>query len=174
MGAVTPASGAPPPLTPPAPLTERHDTSQFDCGRPPLNDWLRQRALRNEGRASRCFVVCDGLRVVGYYALAAGSVGMTEVPGALRRNMPTSIPVLVLGRLAVDLRHHQRGIGPGLLRDALRRALSVAGNVGARALLVHAIDPDVVPFYTQYGFRVFPEGGLTCFLPLEEVAAALG
>lgn len=155
------------------PLTERHDVSQFDCGKPPLDEWLRQRALKNEGRASRCFVVCDGVQVVGYYALAAGSVGAEETPRALRRNMPRPIPVLVLGRLAVDRRYHGKGIGPGLLKDALRRALSVAGNVGARAILVHAIDREVASFYTQYGFKPFPEGELTFFLPIEEVAAAL-
>jgi len=173
VGALTPGSPAVQTLTPPQPIAERHDVSQFDCGKPPLNDWLRQRALRNEGLASRCFVVCDGNEVVGYYALAAGSVGATDVPGVLRRNMPRSIPVLVLGRLAVDARQHGKGIGPGLLKDALRRALTVSESVGARAILVHAIDQEVVSFYTQYGFKAFPEGELTLFLPMRDVAAAL-
>jgi predicted N-acetyltransferase YhbS len=88
--------------------------------------------------------------------------------------MPPQVPVLVLGRLAVDLRHHGQGIGAGLLKDALRRALSVAAEAGVRAILVHAIDAEAVPFYTRYGFRAFPEGSLTFFLPMEEVAAALG
>lgn len=173
MGTITPIVAAAPALTEPVPITDQHDLSQFACGKPALDDWLRQRALKNEGLASRCFVVCDGQQVVGYYALSAGSVGTTDVPGALRRNMPKSIPVMVLGRLAVDHRRHGQGIGPGLLKDALRRALSVAENVGARAILVHAIDQEVVSFYTQYGFKAFPEGELTFFLPIEEVAAAL-
>ena len=167
------SAASPPPLTPPQPIADRHDVSRFDCGKPPLNDWLRQRALKNEGLASRCFVVCEGDEVVGYYALSAGSVGSTAVPGALRRNMPRSIPVLVLGRLAVDGRRHGKGIGAALLEDALRRALTVAESVGARAILVHAIDRDIVPFYTQYGFKAFPEGELTLFLPIGDVAAAL-
>lgn len=160
-------------LTEPAPLSERHDVSQFDCGKAPLDDWLKQRALRKEGRASRTFVVCEVETVVGYYALAAGSVGPTDVPRALKRNMPPQIPVLVLGRLAVDRRHHGKGIGPGLLKDAMRRVLSVAENVGARAILVHAIDAEVVSFYTQYNFKPFADGSPTLFLPIEEVAAAL-
>jgi predicted N-acetyltransferase YhbS len=162
------------PITSPVPLTDRHDLSPFDCGKPPLNDWLKQRAGKNEGRASRTFVVCQAETVIGYYALATGSVGTKDVPRALRQNMPPQIPVIVLGRLAVDLKHHGKGIGPGLLKDALRRALSVAANVGARAIPVHALDAEVVSFYTQYNFRAFPEGSLTLFLPLEEVADALG
>lgn len=173
MGALTPGSVERPALTAPQPIADRHDLASFDCGKPPLNDWLQRHALKNDGFASRCFVVCEGVQVVGYYALAAGSVGPDEVPRALRRNMPRPIPVLVLGRLAVDRRHHGRGIGPGLLKDALRRALSVAENVGARAILVHAIDREVVSFYTQYGFKAFPDEELTFFLPIEEVAASL-
>jgi predicted N-acetyltransferase YhbS len=163
----------PPALTAPAPISAQHDVSQFDCGKAALNDWLRQRAQKNEGRASRCFVVCDGHSVVGFYALAAGSVRITEVPKPLRKNMPPEIPVLVLGRIAVDVRHQGRKIGQFLLRDALQRSLAVAQNIGARALLVHAIDQDVVPFYMQFKFRPFPDGDLTLFLSLSDVAAAL-
>lgn len=155
------------------PIAQHHDVSQFDCGKPPLNDWLQQRAQKNEGRAARCFVVCDGDVVVGYYALAAGSVGIIDAPKPLRRKMPQQIPVLVLGRMAVDIRHQGARIGSFLLRDALRRALSVARNVGARAILVHAIDQDVVPFYLQYGFKSFPEGNLTLFLSTLDLAASL-
>jgi predicted N-acetyltransferase YhbS len=163
-----------PRLSAPEPLGDHHDLGGFDCGKPPLNDWLRRHALRNEGRASRTFVVCEGNVVVGYYALAVASVESRDAPRAVRRNMPPQVPVLVLGRLAVDLGHHGRGIGAGLLKDALRRALSVAAEVGVRAILVHAIDAEAVPFYTRYGFRAFPEGSLTFFLPMEEMAAALG
>jgi len=162
-----------PDLSAPSPIEADHDLSAFDCGKAPLNDWLRQRALRNEGRASRCFVVCEGRTVVGYYTLSAGSVRNATAPGALRRNMPPEIPILLLGRLAVDQRHQRRGIGPALLRDALKRALAAAESIGAGAILVHAIDHDVVPFYAQYGFKAFPESDLTLFLPMSEVAAAL-
>lgn len=87
--------------------------------------------------------------------------------------MPPQIPVIVLGRMAVDNQHQGQKLGNALLRDALQRALTVASDVGARAVLVHAIDKDVVPFYTQYGFKPFPEGELTLFLSITEVAGAL-
>lgn len=173
MAAVTHISSGRTPFSEPAPINSTHDVSRFDCGKALLNDWLRDRALKNDGKASRCFVVCDGHSVVGFYALAAGAVRHDQAPGALKRNMPEQIPVIVLGRMAVDKEHQRKGLGPALLQDALRRALSVASNIGARAVLVHAIDHEVVPFYTQYGFKPFPDGDLTLFLSMKDVAAAL-
>lgn len=174
MGNLTPSPSARPALSAPVPINSQHDVSQFDCGKAPLNGWLRQRAQKNEGRASRTFVVCDGQTVAGFYALSAGSVGLAEAPKALGRNMPPLIPVLVLGRMAVDIRYQGHRIGEHLLKDALKRALTVSGAVGARAVLVHAIDQEVVPFYAAYGFRPFPEGNLSLFLSMSEIAASLG
>jgi GNAT superfamily N-acetyltransferase len=177
VGTLTPTPSAQAPLSGPAPINEKHDVSRFDCGKVALNDWLRSRALKNEGKASRCFVVCDGQSVVGFYALAAGAVRHDQAPrsptAALKRNMPTQIPVLVLGRMAVDGTQQGKGLGGWLLKDALQRALSVASDIGARAVLVHAIDQEVVPFYTQYGFRPFPGGELTLFLSISDIAAAI-
>jgi predicted N-acetyltransferase YhbS len=174
MGEVTALPFPPRPgLSPPVPIAKDHDVSQFDCGKEPMNDWLKKRALQNEGKASRCFVVCEGARVVGYYALMTGSVSRDEVPGALRRNMPNPIPVFVLGRLAVDQKYQGRHVGSDLLLDAMKRFLAASKEIGARAILVHAIDNDVVPFYLQYGFKSFPEGSLTMFLPIEEIIAGL-
>lgn len=163
----------PPELSPPTPIIRDHDVSRFDCGKASLNDWLRKHALRNEGRADRTFVVCDGARVVGYYALAAGAVFHAEAPGALRRNMPNPIPIFVLGRLAVDREYQGRGLGAGLLKDALKRFLTVSREIGARAILVHAIDDSVVPFYAHSGFKAFPQTPLTMYLPIDEIVAAL-
>jgi GNAT superfamily N-acetyltransferase len=174
VGTVTPIPSARAPLSGPAPIDENHDVSKFDCGKAALNDWLRSRALKNDGKASRCFVVCDGYTVVGFYALAAGAVRHDQAPPALKRNMPPQIPVLVLGRMAVDKTQQGKGLGAALLKDALRRALSVASDIGARAVLVHAIDQEVVPFYTQYGFKPFPDSELTLFLSTTEIAAAIG
>lgn len=174
MGTVTPISSARTPLSEPAPINADHDVSKFDCGKVDLDIWLRSRALKNDGKASRCFVVCDGQTVVGFYALAAGSVRPDQVPPKLKRNMPPQIPVLVLGRMAVDKTQQGKGLGAALLIDALRRALSVASDIGARAVLVHAIDQEVVPFYTQYGFKPFPDGELTLFLSTTDIAAAIG
>jgi GNAT superfamily N-acetyltransferase len=160
-------------LTPPAPISPAHDVAQFDCGKIPLNDWLRKYALKNEGRASRCFVTCSSRVVVGFYCLAAGSVEPLDVPGALKRNMPSIIPVLVLGRMAVDKQYQGHGIGGALLKDALRRAATVSTDIGAAAVLVHAIDREAVPFYVQYGFQAFPEGTLTLYLPMKTIVAGV-
>jgi GNAT superfamily N-acetyltransferase len=160
-------------LMPPVAITAEHVVTEFDCGKIPLNDWLRKHALRNEGRASRCFVTCSSASVVGFYCLAAGSVEHEHVPSALRRNMPPLVPVLVLGRMAVDRQYQGHGIGGALLKDAMRRAVSVANDIGALALLVHAIDREAVPFYVQYGFQAFPEGSLTLYLPIKTIIAGL-
>lgn len=174
MGSVTGPSSASPRLSPPTPITGQHNVSTFDCGKSPLDDWLRQHALRNEGRASRCFVVCEGATVAGYYTLTMGSVLREHAPKPLTRNMPPQIPVVLLGRLAVDRRYHGRKLGPALLKDALRRSLAASAEVAARAVLVHAIDLEVVSFYTQYGFKPFPESSLTLFLPVGDIVDALG
>ena len=173
MGEVTQLPISRAALTPPAPITAEHDVAQFDCGKIPLNDWLRKYALKNEGRASRCFVTCSSRVVVGFYCLAAGSVEPLDVPGALKRNMPSIIPVLVLGRMAVDKQYQGHGIGGALLKDALRRAATVSTDIGAAAVLVHAIDSEAVPFYVQYGFQAFPEGTLTLYLPMKTIVAGI-
>jgi predicted N-acetyltransferase YhbS len=118
-------------------------------------------------------VVCDGSTVAGYYSLTMGSVLREQAPKPLTRNMPPQIPVVILGRLAVDQRYHGRKIGPALLRNALQRSLAASTEVAARAILVHAIDLEVVSFYTQYGFKPFPEGSLTLFLSVTDIADAL-
>jgi GNAT superfamily N-acetyltransferase len=158
---------------PPVPLAGTHDLSRFDCGKQPLNDWLRERALQSEGRSARCFVVCDGKQVTGYYCLSAGAVERDKLAGKFRRNMPSAVPVIVLGRLAIDKSCQGRGIGRGLLKDALLRVLAVSKDVGARALLVHAIDDEIVPFYRAYGFQSLTSDTRTLFLPIETIVNGL-
>ena len=173
MGGLTP----PPPLraslSAPVAFDSTHDVSLFDCGKEPLNDWLKERAAGNEGRSSRCFVVCEGREVVAYYCTAAGSVERDKLPKKLQRNMPQSVPVIIIGRMAVDKRKQGFGIGHGLLKDALLRILNASREIGARAILVHAIDDDVVPFYRNHGFLPFPTDARTLFLPLETIVAGL-
>lgn len=160
-------------LTAPVALQQTHDISGFDCGKPPLSDWLKDNALKNEGKGSRTFVVCDGNVVAGYYALAAGAVARERAPSNIARNMPDPIPVIVLGRLAVDRIYAGRGVGRGLLKDALKRSLSASREIGARAVLVHAIDDEAVGFYLRYGFKLFLTDGRTLYLPMAAAAAAL-
>ena len=140
-------------ITPPALLTSKHHTDDFECGNTTLDEWLKKRALKNQNNgASKTFVVCKRNRVIGYYALATGSVEREMASGPFSRNMPEPIPVIVLGRLAVDKTTQAQGIGSALLKDAMLRTLQVANNVGVRGILVHAISDDARRFYLRYGF----------------------
>lgn len=158
----------------PEKLRADHDLSLFDCGEPALDDWLRRRALQNEeSGASRTYVVRAGKRVVGYYALAVGSVAHGEAPGRVRRNMPDPVPVVILGRLAVDRSYHGRNLGAGLLRDAVLRTLQAADIAGIRALLVHAISDRAKQFYEKWGFVVSPVDPMTLMITVAEAARTL-
>lgn len=156
-------------FTAPAPLGPAHRLDAFSCGERSLDDWLKRRALPNQlSGASRTFVVCDEQgQVMGYYALAAGSVSHALVPGSIRRAMPDPIPVLVLGRLAVDSRAQGISLGASLLHDAVRRTLAVAENAGVRALLVHALSESAKAFYLYHGFRISPIHDLTLMLRID-------
>jgi GNAT superfamily N-acetyltransferase len=158
-----------PSLTSPTALTAAHDLTRFRCGKQPLDDWLRLHALNNEGRSSRTYVVCQEREVVGYYCLATGAEKRESAPSKIRRNVPDPIPVVVLGRLAVHTDHQGKGIGDGLLKDALMRVAQVSKIVGSRAILVHAIDHDAMAFYVRYGFVEFPQGSRSLFLPTETI-----
>ena len=134
-------------LSPPAPLLASHHLDAFDCGEPVLDDWLKRRALRNESRFSRTYVVGQGDRVVAYYCISAGGVRREAVPGKLRRNAPDVVPVSVIGRLAVDRAYAGRGLGADLLADALRRIALAAQTIGIAAVLVQAKDARARAFY---------------------------
>jgi GNAT superfamily N-acetyltransferase len=161
-----------PPLRPPEPLRTGVETSAFDCGQPTLNEWLRHWATRSEGRTARTYVSCSGARVAGFYCLAAASASRGTLPTRLERNSPKHIPLVVLGRLAVDLAFQRRGLGKALLHDALVRTSQAASAIGVRGLVVHAIDEDAARFYGQFGFVPCPIGERTLILPIEIVGAA--
>ncbi|HRQ59649.1 MAG TPA: GNAT family N-acetyltransferase [Azoarcus taiwanensis] len=155
-------------LSPPEPLSAARHLDDFDCGEPILDDWLKRRALANQtSGASRTFVVTDqDGNVVGYYSLAVGAVSHEAATSRVRRNMPDPIPVLVLGRLAVDRRAQGARLGAALLQDTVRRAAAVAQNAGVRALLVHALNDRARRFYLHYGFQPSPQHPMTLMLRL--------
>ena len=157
-----------PELHAPVPLRADHDISGFSCQHDSLNSWLVKRALANGASgASRTYVVCSGKQlVVGYYALAAGSLATLAAPSRLRRNMPDPLPLIVLGRLAVDSDWTGRGIGRGLLKDAVLRSMQAAELIGVRALLCHALDHEAKAFYLKHGFVESPLDPLTVLLGL--------
>lgn len=152
----------------PEPLTASYRLDAFECGEPLLDEWLKRRALANQSSgASRTFVVLDnGGRVRGYYALAAGAVSHESATSKVRRNMPDLVPVMVLGRLAVDRGAQGQQLGAALLQDAVKRAVAVSNNAGVRALLVHALHERARQFYEHYGFQPSPTHLLTLMLRL--------
>lgn len=162
-------------LSTPSPLSDAHRLDDFRCTAPDLAKWLIERARKNQREgASRCFVVCDGHRnVIGYYALAAGSVSHEIAAGKMKRNMPDPILVAVLGRLGVHQDWAGRGIGSGLLKDAVLRTVQTAQQLGIRALLCHGIDETARDFYLQRGFMQSPIEPLTLMLSLARLGDLL-
>ena len=159
------------PISTPQKLRASHDLSQFTSGEPTLDDWLRRRALPNEeSGASRTYVVSVENPVVGYYALAVGAVAHGGAPGRVKRNMPDPVPVMILGRLAVDQNYQGRSLGPSLLRDAVLRTLQAAEIAGIRAILVHAISERAKRFYENNGFISSPVDPMTLMITVAEAA----
>lgn len=141
-------------ISAPSLLLPEHRIAQFISGNETLDEWLKRRALKNQtSGASKTFVICDNNNlVVGYYALATGSVERVVAPGSFSREMPDPIPVIVLGRLAIDQRYQGQKLGGFLLKNAMLRALNVSSQVGIRGVLVHVISEDAKRFYLRYGF----------------------
>lgn len=161
-------------LSPPELLSDHHDLETFASGVESLDAWLRHRALKNQATgASRTFVACEGQRVVAYYALASSGVAVAETPGRFHRNMPDPIPVVVLGRLAVDRSFQGQGLGRALVRDAGCRVIQAADAIGIRGLIVHAISAEAKAFYAAVGFDPSPLDPMTMMITLADLKASL-
>ena len=141
-----------------------------------LDSWLQTRAIKNDATgASRTYVttLTGTNTVAGFYSLAASAVELEQAPGKVRRNMPTPIPVILLGRLAAHRDHQGHGLGRSLLHDAFLRVASAADVIGVRALLVHAIDDGAADFYRRHGFAPSPLDEQTLFLTLDALRASI-
>jgi GNAT superfamily N-acetyltransferase len=145
-------------LRPPEPLDPSHRLDDFCCGKPALDDWLRRHARQAAGAGSaKTFIVCDDLRIAGYYSLTVGQVDSAEAPSRIAKGMGRHpIPVVVLARLAVAVADQGRGIGTAMLRDAIRRSLAISEQAGIRALLTHPIDAAAARFYRRFGLQPSP------------------
>jgi GNAT superfamily N-acetyltransferase len=156
---------------------KRHKTDSFDCGQPNLERWLRAYAGQSQRRdVARTFVVTDlDSRVVGYYTLVAAEVehaaASPPVRAGVSKHFP--IPVCLIARLAVNKSWQGRGLGRGLLRDAMRRALAASEQIGIRAVVVDAIDEQAVGFYRRHGFEPAMDDGLTRMVPIAAVRSQL-
>jgi GNAT superfamily N-acetyltransferase len=161
-------------LSSPVRLTLDHDVQDFESGERSLDEWILQRALRNErDGASRTYVICSNNVVVGYYALSTGSIASVSAPGRIRRNMPDPIPVMLLGRLAIDRRWQGKGLGQLLLRDAILRTIQVSDMAGVRAIAVNAISENARRFYEKYNFKPSPLDPFLMMLLLKDAIDSL-
>ncbi len=158
----------------PQKLAVHHDVESFCSGVNSLDSWLKKRALANEkNNVSRTYVVCESHQVVGYYTLAAGSVQRELAPKKMQRNMPDPIPVMVLGRLAVDQACTRKGIGRGMLRNAIIKTLEATDILGMKAILVHVLSADAKRFYEDFGFTPSAIEPQTLMLTIKEIRASL-
>lgn len=161
-------------LSAPALLAEHHELDKFDSGESSLDEWLKKRARTNQASgASRVFVSCEGNQVAGYYSLSSSSITMALVSGRFRRNMPDPIPVVLLGRLAVDQAWQKQGVGPGLFKDAAMRVSQAAEAIGVRGIVVHAISEHAKRFYISLGFTPCADEPMTMVVTLQDIRAAL-
>lgn len=157
-------------------LSEAHNLSRLDCGgHESLNDWLRRFALLNQKNdAARTYVVHRDGFVVGYYSIAAGSLSLEESPSRIAKGLARHpIPVVLLARLAVDRNEQGTGLGKAMLKDALGRIAHAAEIIGARAVLVHAIDEKARKFYLHFGFEASPVHEMHLMLLMKDLRKAV-
>lgn len=159
----------------PEPLAAHHVFDGFNCGVSSLDDWLKRRARQNQASgASRTFVCTDDAQtVLAYCALAPSAIAPAAATGRFRRNMPDPVPVVVLGRLAIDLRLQGQGLGRALFQDAAGRVLRAAETIGLRGLLVHALGEHAKAFYLALGMEVSPLDPMMLMVTMPDLQAAL-
>lgn len=162
-------------ISAPEPLHATHVLTSFCCGVDSMDNWLKQRAMKNQMTgASRTFVCCgSNSKVMAYYSLASSAVTTNTAPGRFRRNMPDPIPVIVLGRLAVDTSLHGQGIGRALVRDAALRVIQVAETIGIRGMRVHALSDEARAFYLRVGFEPSPIDPMMLMVTLRDLAGSV-
>ena len=163
------------PISSPEPLTAQHDLSQFTCGKPSLDNWLKARALSNHQKGfTAVMVVHDAGRVIGYYGLAPTAIIPTALPRSIRTGQPPDpVPCLLLGQLATDCEWAGKGVGTGLLKHALERCVEAAALFGGRALIVNAVDEEAADFWARRGFVPSKDDPMILFRSIAEVAASL-
>ena len=162
---------SPAPLNRPEPLGAHHQVAAFDCGAPALNEFLFRYALGNHrsGTAKTYVATTDSRIAVGYYSLAASQILYADAPARLQKGAPRHpVPVVLLARLAVDRAWQGKGLGAGLLKDAIIRVLTAAEGVGVRALLVHAKDDAAKAFYERYDLEPLPSYPMHLVLLLKD------
>ncbi len=156
-------------------LTADDNLANFDCGQPALNQFLQRFALNNQkANSAQTYVCCLADQVVGFYSLAVGSVEASIAPDRLIKGLPKHpVPVMILARLAVDVKHQGLGLGSALLKNALLRTAQAADIAGIRALLVHAKDDNIRNWYLNWEFEASVTDPLHLFLLIKDLKTLL-
>ncbi len=159
-------------------LSKQHDRKNFSCGVAELDRYVHQQITQDrKRRVAAPFVLVQGTspEVAGYYTLSSSAVDLSAWPPALAAKLPRypTIPVVLLGRLAVDHKHRGQKLGELLLMDALSKALVNSNDVAAVAVIVDAINDEAVRFYRRYDFQQFPEQPNRLLLPMRTIAQML-
>ena len=152
-------------------LRRDHAVDDFDCGREELNRFLIRHALANQqARASQTYVGLSDDQVIGFHSLVVGQVSHDDAPQRLTKGLARHpVPIMLLARLAVRVGWQGRGVGAGLLKDALRRTLQAADIAGIRAFAVHAKDDAARAFYEHFDFVPSPSDPTHLFVLLKDL-----
>lgn len=156
-------------------LAASHDAQDFDCGKPELNRFLVKHALQSQqSNSATTYVACKGKKIIGYYSLVAGAVEPEETPKRIKKGLSKHpVPLMILARLAVDRNEQGKGIGKGLLKDALLRTTQAAGIAGIRALVIHAKDDEAKSWYGQFDCEPSPTDPLHLYLLIKDIKKIL-
>ncbi len=157
------------------PLRRDHQRENFDCGESSLNEFLFFYARQNNERGlGKTFVAVEDLQpleIAGYYILSSGSVSFENIPEKLPRY---PVPVIHLGRLAIDLKAQGKGIGKLLFYDALQRSLIVADQIGIYAVEAYALNETARQFYLKYGFQELLDDPFHLYLSVKSIRKLFG
>jgi GNAT superfamily N-acetyltransferase len=157
-------------------LQRTHDVDGFNCGQENLNRYLQRYALVNQRAAgAQTYVGVSDDTIMGYYTLVVSSMSYDDAPERLAKGLSRQpVPAMLLARLAVDLAWQGKGVGAGLLRDAMRRTVQAADIAGIRAFLVHAKDNCARDFYEHFNFFPSPTDPYHLFLLIKDIRKSMG
>jgi GNAT superfamily N-acetyltransferase len=156
-------------------LARAHDLESFDCAREALNRFLTRYGFQNQqAGASQTYLALVDREVVGYYTLVVGQVEYDDAPERPIKGLARHpVPIMLLARLAIAVSSQGKGLGSGLLKDAMRRTLQAAEIAGIRAFAVHAKDDEAKSFYERFDFVASPSDPYHLFRLLKDIRAAL-
>ena len=156
-------------------LERLHHVDSFDCGQENLNLYLERYALMSQkADAASTYVGVTGEKILGYYTLVVSNVVYEDAPERLKKGLSRNpVPVMLLARLATDLEWQGKGVGAGLLRDAMQRTVQVADIAGVRAFLVHAKDDKAKSFYEHFDFYPSPTDPYHLYLLVKDIRKSM-